>query len=260
VNEPKNFYDQTFHKRMAAYRKRPNLRLELATAAVLDHVTPDTVALEVGCGIGLTSQRIARKAPLGFVYGCDLSDSNIDLARQILSTPNSKFFRLDVAATPEQLAAHVKHTLDLVTFIDVIEHIPSRGREPLFAVLASLCAPNASLVFTFPTPEYQEYLKANRPTELQPVDESIQVGDLSTELCPHGFELVSFQYKDVWRTNQYAHAVFARAPSCETLHPKPWQRAERLLPDPIRPSHMRHRLRIAVGAGRDWIRTRRNRE
>jgi SAM-dependent methyltransferase len=50
----------------------------LAAAAV----EPDTVALDVGCGSGLITREVARRAPAGSALGVDLSSAMLALARR----------------------------------------------------------------------------------------------------------------------------------------------------------------------------------
>ena len=79
-------------------------------------------------------------------------------------------------------------------------------RRRLFAVIERHVNQSGVVLFTFPSPEYQEYLKANDPSALQVVDETVELDDL---LRYTSLKLHSFAYRDVWSRNQYIHLALA---------------------------------------------------
>lgn len=95
--------------------------------ALLDEA--DTV-LELGCGNGWLSNRIANNWANTSVTGIDLIDSNIETAKR-LSRKNSRFYSEDLT--------HFSRTADLVISVGVLHHVPDADLTSLIskAVLSS---------------------------------------------------------------------------------------------------------------------------
>lgn len=70
--------------------------------------------LDAGCGTGVLLQKIFEKYPHVTLTGSEYSSQGIDIAKKRL--PNAEFFSID-------LATDVLGQYDLVTCIDVLEHI-----------------------------------------------------------------------------------------------------------------------------------------
>ncbi|NTV47034.1 MAG: hypothetical protein HGB11_11055, partial [Chlorobiales bacterium] len=106
---------------------------------------------------------------------------------------------------------------DFVLFADVIEHIPIEKHGQVFALVERILSERGVVVLTLPTPEYQRYLKANKPEALQVVDEEVELQDIlgNTSLKP-----IYFKYQHIWMKNQYMHVVLARDIK---ITPKPTQ-------------------------------------
>jgi hypothetical protein len=103
---------------------------------------------------------------------------------------------------------------DVISLVDVIEHIPLEHHERLLANIAGVGRPGCRLVLTYPSPQYQLHLRENAPAELQIVDEIVQIQELAQKASQFGFSLRHFSLEDVWLQNQYVHAVFQRDLSC----------------------------------------------
>ena len=63
------------------------------------------------------------------------------------------------------------------------------------------------MVLTFPSPQDQRYHRAEKPEELQVIDEVIELSDLLALADETGLSLRHFSLEDVWLKNQYAHCV-----------------------------------------------------
>jgi trans-aconitate 2-methyltransferase len=201
------FYDEFMVSRMLRYRLHGNARIEKAIERILPFVTRDSHVLEVGCGIGLVTEKIARKAGGGFVFACDISKQNVWYARQTVKESNVEFRELDVLHRFPELQAWLPRLLDLVVMVDVLEHLPPEERPPLFSNLRHLLTDEATMVLTFPSPQYLDYLRRNNPGELQVIDEVIELPALLALANETGFALRHFSLEDVWLKNQYVHAV-----------------------------------------------------
>jgi len=210
----RRFYDEFMQRRMLQYRLSPNLRLERAARFVLSHARPGMRVLDVGCGIGVVSEAVARRVAPGRVVACDLGEANVWYARRSVPLGNVEFHLADAIRDFPAIERRLDAPVDLITMIDVIEHLPGDGKAALLANLGRVAAPSATLCLTFPTPEYQQWLRAHDPAELQPIDDDIEVADLARMAAAGGWRTTSFRYVDVWRRNQYVQAVLARGVAC----------------------------------------------
>ncbi|MGE5249158.1 MAG: class I SAM-dependent methyltransferase [Bacteroidota bacterium] len=75
-----------------------------------------TSVLDAGCGTGVLLQEIRRKYPRAQVTGFEYSSRGLDFARRRL--PDGEFRTLDLGK------ASLGRKFDLITCIDVLEHIP----------------------------------------------------------------------------------------------------------------------------------------
>ncbi|HEY7894586.1 MAG TPA: class I SAM-dependent methyltransferase [Gemmatimonadaceae bacterium] len=201
------FYDEFLESRMVQYRLFGNRRIELAARRIEPYIHRDHRVLDVGCGIGIVTERIAARARRGRVWGIDLSPRNVWYAAHTVRKSNVSFFTADVLGEGEQIRAQTGGAFDVITMVDVIEHIPEADRPALFASLRALSAPNAMLVLTYPSPQYQRWLQANRPQELQIIDNVVELPALLDETGAAGYGLRHYSLEDVWMRNQYAHCV-----------------------------------------------------
>jgi SAM-dependent methyltransferase len=156
--------------------------------------------LEVGCGVGINVRVLQKFASR--VVGIDISDRNIEVAREYAASPNTDFKVLDILHASEDLSR--LGPFDAIVLPDVIEHVPLELHRRLFETIELILASPGWVLLTYPTPEYQEYLRKNEPKSLQLVDEAIELGDIlrHTKLRP-----CYFRYKHVWHKNQYVHLV-----------------------------------------------------
>ena len=147
----------------------------------------------------------------GRVVATDLSGANIRYAKQTVRKRNVEFYQCDVTQQFGRLNRSAPDGYDVVVLIDVIEHIPEKERPSLFENLAKIAKPNGLLAMTYPSPEYQRYLEANRPKELQIVDNVIELPELLREAGTAGWHLQSFARVDVWLAGQYVHCLLTRS-------------------------------------------------
>ena len=113
------------------------------TGYVADRVDlAGTKVVDVGCGGGLLSESLAARGAA--VLGIDASDDAIAVARAHLEVSG-----LDVeyrATTAEALADTLPGRFDLVTCMELIEHVPDGAA--LVAACARLARPGGSVVFS----------------------------------------------------------------------------------------------------------------
>lgn len=229
------FYDEFTTRTMARYRIVGNARLEAAIELILPYVRPGATVADIGCGIGIVAQAIARHERSATVIGLDLSSNNIRYARETVREPNARFIASSVTDQFDALAHASKVPIDVVCVIDVIEHIPESQRARVFVDLAQIAADDAKLIITYPSPEFQRHRTEHDPSVLQIIDNVIEFDDLYSELRAAGWHLESMRYRGIWFENEYVHLVMRRERPA---------RFGRIAPHPLRaiPRRLKHKV------------------
>lgn len=210
TDEVAAFYDEFTTGTMVRYRIVGNARIDAAIELVLPFVKPRAVVADIGCGIGIVSEAIARHERTARVIGLDLSPNNIRFAEATVDEPNVQFV---VSSVTEQFEALTKVSggpVDVICMIDVIEHIPVKDRARLFEDVAGVAADDAVFILTYPSPEFQRFRTEHDPAILQIIDNVIEFDDLYREFRTAGWHLASMQYRAIWYEHEYVHLVLRR--------------------------------------------------
>jgi trans-aconitate 2-methyltransferase len=221
------FYNEFSNSRMQDYLVAPNLRIEKAIGRILPLLTPSSRVLEVGCGLGLITERMASVAPAGVIWACDLSDNNIAQARHRCRRDNVYFRTCDVLREFDQLRSWMSESVDVAVVVDVLEHLPLGTHAAFFRNLHSVMSENATLIVTYPSPQYQRHLREKSPDELQIIDEIIELPHLLQISSDNQFLIKHFSLEDVWLTNQYIHCVLSKTLPLTPNEPADVTRAKR---------------------------------
>jgi trans-aconitate 2-methyltransferase len=212
-NTIREYYDDFLRSRMVNYRLYGNPRLNRAAERILPFIRPESKVLDIGCGIGIVTSKVAGRASRGHVWGIDLGRENIWYANQTIQNANLTLFEGDVVTDFEAIQKQLPAKIDVVTMVDVIEHIPAEARPDLFVKIRALCSDDAVMVLTYPSPQYQEYLREHDPKELQIIDNVVLLEDLVKEAGNAGFSLKHYSLETIWMRNQYVHCVFQTIPT-----------------------------------------------
>lgn len=144
-------------------------------------VKPDMNVLDLGCGIGITTEHIHQ---LGAeVTGLDLSPKAIAYAREQSSGAKyrcgSIFFE------------HFYQNFDCVVLADVLEHIKLDQHPQLFNLLSKITTDSGILIINIPHPTYMKQLRKTHPFGnlrlFQPIDEIVEIQPLIEQLKASGF-------------------------------------------------------------------------
>jgi trans-aconitate 2-methyltransferase len=199
THQVRAYYDDFLRKRMLTYRVDGNRRIELAVDFFIAQLREDDVIIDVGCGIGIATEAMARRAKKGFVVGLDLSEQNIWYANKTIALRNLSFHSLDVVNNANQIMDLLPKKPGVITLCDVIEHIPENSRVALLRQLANVGAEDLRILLTFPSKYYQDLLRQESSDELQIIDNSISSERLAQEAANAGLSMTFFKMIDVWR-------------------------------------------------------------
>lgn len=99
--------------------------------------------LDVGCGGGILAESMARRG--ADVLGIDLADKSLKVAElhKLETGVNNVNYRL---VSAEQLAAEEQATFDVVTCLEMLEHVPDPAQT--IQACADLCKPGGWLFFS----------------------------------------------------------------------------------------------------------------
>lgn len=200
----KTYYDDRIEGKLRDFTDF-NPRIEAAVRTLADWAPqkPKRV-LEIGCGIGATSWRMAKAWPQAEVIGADVSPRSIEVARTCFKLPNLSYFEGFIE--PGVIAGK----FDLIVLMDVYEHIAVQDRPVLHQTIRELLSDDSRVFVSVPTPSHLEFLRKHHPLEIQPVDED--VGPLEAHAIAQDTqsELLSYRQVGIWRYGDYAHFVFGR--------------------------------------------------
>ena len=114
----------------------------------------DSKVLDVGCGGGILSERLAQRG--AEVTGIDLSDKALAVARLHLLESGAKVDYRKIAA--EELASEAAGTYDVVTCMEMLEHVPNPAST--IAACADLVKPGGHVFFSTINRNPKAYLLA----------------------------------------------------------------------------------------------------
>jgi 2-polyprenyl-3-methyl-5-hydroxy-6-metoxy-1,4-benzoquinol methylase len=213
-----SFYDETLEQRLRDY-VFGNDRIAAAvalSASLLDRSV--TKVLEVGCGLGISAAELARGRDWLTVHAVDISPKTIAAAGQLFAGNDRLIFEVSDLREVPRLAPY-----DLITMLDVYEHIPRSDWPAFNARIASALSRDGAIVVTVPSPWHQEYLARENPAGLQIVDETVRVEDLAALARDVDGHIMKLNVISIWNDNDYIHAVIRRNPLYRPLR---WVRPE----------------------------------
>lgn len=210
MDQVRDFYNNFLDSRMLNYRLYGNPRIDKAVELIGQYTQGNSNILDIGCGIGLVSEKIAAKVKDGHVWACDIANNNIEYAKKTVSDKKITFFTVDIINEFAIVEKIVQQPINLISMVDVIEHLPPNNYESLFTNFNRITTDDAVVVLTYPSPEYQAYLHQYNPEELQVIDETIEIYNLIKWAATGNFKLQYFLYPNLDRKNQYVHCVLSK--------------------------------------------------
>lgn len=199
-----DYYDERVAGKLRDFTD-PNPRIEAAVQLIAEWAPrPPRRVLEIGCGVGATSWRMARAWPDTEVIGSDISAQSIAVAQSCFKRPNLSY---RVGPLAESVAPGA---FDLIVMMDVYEHIAPPDRTSLHRAISGFLSPDSRLILTVPTPALQNWGRITFPAELQPVDEDIGPAEIATLAAETGTRQLYYREVGIWRYGDYFHLVLGR--------------------------------------------------
>ncbi len=213
-SDVREFYDDFSKRVLVRDFSYVNRRHEAVKALCKRFVPRGSVVLEIGCGVGIVSKFLAKRAKR--VVGVDISEKNIEIAREFAGSPTVHFETLDAVEDAAKLARH--GAFDVVLMADVIEHIPKSAYPKLFATVEGSLVSTGRVILTFPSPEIQDYMAREKASDVQVIDERVELSDILgvTSLRP-----LYFCCCDIFGKNDYVHLVLTADRTFSAEGPKP---------------------------------------
>lgn len=200
--EVKQFYDDFVgHQLKVSFNER---HLLLYKELKLLGLSKHSKVLELGCGIGVMTSLIAWQANQGLVEAVDISPGSVAEAKKRLKQQNNVRF----------VVADLKHfdssrtDFDIITLLDVLEHIPEEDHAELFMKISKLMQSKSVLFISIPTPDSIAYEKLHFPENVQIIDQELSADLLISRAYRAGLELDFFRTIGIWAANDYHLLAF----------------------------------------------------
>jgi SAM-dependent methyltransferase len=160
--------------------------------------------LEIGCSIGYISWRMSKLWQKSEVIGLDVSPKTLEIAIKLFASSRLSFVEGPL------LKGKIEGKFDLVVMIDVYEHIKLSERPKLHGALQELLEDSGRIFLAFPTMRHLEWLREHNPSEIQPVDEDVDVQSMIQLAKDTNSEVLLYKDISVWNEGDYAHAVIGK--------------------------------------------------
>ena len=211
-NEISDFYDEYVQRQI---KTGANERLISLYKRLLNGgLNADSKVLELGCGVGIFTKLLAKKVKNGIIEAVDLSEKSVAVAKNELKDRNNIHF--DVADVVKYQPKN--SDFDMITLMDVIEHIPLEHHAELFANLAKIATEKTNILINIPNPQYIGYVRINHPESLQVIDQEVELFTLMQHLEKNGLELAYFEKYGIWEQDDYHFMVIRKKRNFELKH------------------------------------------
>jgi len=159
--------------------------------------------LDMGCGIGITSQWMAK---LGAnVTAVDISPANINYAKEHFAHKNVEYIEADITEL------RLDRKFSGIVLSDIWEHIPPAYSSFLKNVITRHAKDNGAWIYlNIPDGRYQEAARKHIPERLQMVDEAWTIPGILAQFKSMGFAPVSIDIHGIDCICQYNTFLFRR--------------------------------------------------
>lgn len=186
------FYDKFMRELYWRDLRFINWRVEEIKKLVNRFVPKGSKVLEVGCGNGLITRHLAKRARS--VLALDISSTAIENARKYVRRSNCTLRVANI------ICDNIAGIYDVIVLADVIEHIENHNRRWLLHQLELRLAFDGLLILCWPNPEAQK--ESN-----QIVEEPVDIKDI---LALTSLKLLYLSHVNADGKNKYIHCVLKK--------------------------------------------------
>lgn len=188
------YYD-AFRERLIEDFHVRNKRVVAALEFAKDTLAGSTSILDVGCGIGWSSNEMA-------VAGAQVT--GLDVSPRLVEAADEMFGERCQFVVADFTAWEPDGPYDAVLMIDVYEHFPRETRASVHDRIR--CTQATRVALTVPTPRAQQFAR-DHGIPLQPVDEDVTDEAVQQMARDLGGRVVVNREVTVWRPGDYRHVL-----------------------------------------------------
>ena len=157
--------------------------------------------LDIGCGVGTTTRSITNMGALA--TGIDIAPDLIDYANKW----NTNFGRAHYICG-NICDIKLEQQFDIISLIDVIEHIPWDDMHEFFRRLYDWSNEETTFYVNLPDGRFTQYMQDHYPEKLQPIDNVIHHDKLLGLFRDIGFECIEWKGYGIDTPIQYCQGIF----------------------------------------------------
>lgn len=213
-----------FYDGFAAHQEKIGINsrhLQIIDKLIKAGLKPHHKVLEVGCGIGMVSQLMAKFVKKGQVHAVDISPESIAKAKKLWNKQGNLSFEVSDMTDFHKPAENY----DFFVFPDVLEHIPVVDHKHLFQIIQQHSHGESSIFIHIPAPRFLEWMIANESKKLQVIDQPLDTGRLVTTVSECGYFLEKMEsYSIFYQEHDYQYFIFRnQLPIQKITHLGKWQ-------------------------------------
>ncbi|MHA2066326.1 MAG: class I SAM-dependent methyltransferase [Candidatus Thorarchaeota archaeon] len=198
IEEVREYYNSRLDK---AAKQEGSTRHQRITQALRKFVgKPGMSILDLGCGIGISSETMARMG--AYVVAVDIADELLKYAEDSHYHPNVQYLNADVTKL------RLGRKYDAITIIDALEHLRPEDLSDFFDVLQVHSHPETLIYLNIPHYKFLLFLKDNYPDVPQIIDEAYTPGEVTQAFGDIGFYPYYMQMYGLGSIAQYIDYMF----------------------------------------------------
>ena len=165
-------------------------------------VKKDMNVLDVGCGCGITTKFISELGAT--VTGIDIAGGLIDYATEHNMTDGVSYINFDF------MDVLLQEHFDLITLIDVMEHIPKDRIDDFMKAVADHSNAETTIYLNIPDGRFLRYMIKYHPRLLQIIDNPYMPRQVISMFGTIGYEPIEIRMYGVDCPYQYNEYVFIK--------------------------------------------------
>jgi len=191
---------------MERYHSAPNARLDKAKDTLKKIMRSGHTALDIGCGTGITSKHMA-------IFGAKVTA--VDIASKLIEYAKKHSYHENITYLTQDICEFTSgEKFDIISLVDVIEHIDPIKLFKLISNLTGLNAHDDTLVYlNMPDFNFARFMIENYPEKLQIIDEAYSIPYVLKLFSDCGFTPTYISIYGIDTGSQYNEYIFVKKES-----------------------------------------------